>query len=87
VLRRLLQFFKRQDYRLNSYRHDVIDSTKGLPWYVRLRLALTPSGYGTGLKVEPKVVSQYRRIIYIILALILGWFIAESALAWKFFDG
>jgi len=46
-----------------------------------------PSGYSHDPSKEPIAWGRYRKILYLILALILGWFIAESILAWNFFDG
>jgi hypothetical protein len=87
MLARLRRLFKPHDYRLHGYRHTTLDTGAGRPWYERLRFSRVPSGYSHNPAQEPIAWGRYRKILYLILALVLGWLLAESILAWNFFDG
>ena len=84
---RFLRFFKRTDYREGSYQHRDLSPEVGPAWHLRLRLQLTNRGGVDTARTTPGFWLRHRRWLVILLALGLAWLVAESALAWNFFEG
>ncbi len=87
MLRRLASLFRKPDYRLNSYAHDDLSAETKLAWHARLRLMLSARRGLDHSAETPVAWARHRRWILLLLALLLGWFLAESAMAWNFFEG
>lgn len=87
MLRRLLKLFRKPDYRVNAYAHrDLSDETK-LAWHARLRLLLSARRGLDHAAETPGVWTRYRKWVLLALALAAAWILAESAVAWNFFEG
>jgi hypothetical protein len=87
VLRRLAKLFRKPDYRVNAYAHkDLSDETK-LAWHARLKLLLSARRGLDHAADTPGVWTRYRKWIVLLLALAAAWVLAESAVAWNFFEG
>lgn len=84
---RILRFFKRTDYREGSYQHRDLSAEVGPAWHLRLRLQLTSQGGVESVRATPGFWMRHRRWFVLPLALFLAWLVADSALAWNFFEG
>jgi hypothetical protein len=87
VLSRIAKLFRKPDYRVNAYAHrDLSPSTK-LAWHARLRLLLSARRGLDHSTETPEIWVRYRKWILSVLALLIVWVLAESALAWNFYEG
>jgi len=87
MLRRIIGLFRKPDYRASSYAHPDLSSKTALPWHARLKLMLSPRSGLDHADDRPGLWVRHRRWILIVLALALAWVIAESVVAWNFFEG
>jgi hypothetical protein len=85
--RRVLQLFRRKDYREGVYAHPDLSAQTGLAWHVRLRLMLTGRGGVDPTDDKPGFWIEHRRWLLLLVALLLAWLLVESAPAWNFFEG
>ncbi len=87
MLRRLANLFRKPDYRVNSYAHrDLSEQTK-LAWHARLKLLLSTRDGLDHAAETPAIWARYRKWVLLALALAAAWILAESAVAWNFFEG
>jgi hypothetical protein len=87
VLRRIAQLFRKPDYRVNAYAHRDLSSETKLAWHARLKLLIS-ARHGLDHAAEtPEVWARYRKWILLALALLAAWVLAESAVAWNFYEG
>jgi hypothetical protein len=87
VLRRIAQLVRKPDYRVNAYAHRDLSGQTKLAWHARLKLLLS-ARHGLDHAAEgPEVWARYRKWILLALALLAAWVLAESAIAWNFFEG
>ena len=87
MLRRLAQLFRKPDYRVNAYAHkDLSDDTK-LAWHARLKLLLSTRRGLDHAAETPEIWARHRKWVLLVLALAVAWVLAESAVAWNFFEG
>ena len=87
MLRRLAQLFRKPDYRVNAYAHkDLSDDTK-LAWHARLKLLLSARRGLDHAAETPEIWARHRKWVLLALALAVAWVLAESAVAWNFFEG
>lgn len=87
MLRRLAILFRKPDYRVNTYAHPDLTSQTKLAWHARLRLMLSARRGLDHSAETPAVWVRYRKWILLVLALLLAWVLAESAVAWNFYEG
>ena len=87
VLRRIAQLFRKPDYRVNAYAHRDLSGQTKLAWHARLKLLLS-ARHGLDHAAEsPEVWARYRRWFLLALVLLAAWLLAESAIAWNFYEG
>jgi hypothetical protein len=87
VLRRLANLFRKPDYRVNSYAHRDLSGDTKLAWHARLKLLLS-SRRGLDHSADtPAAWARHRKWVLLALALLAAWVLAESAVAWNFFEG
>jgi hypothetical protein len=87
VLRRLLHLFRKPDYRVNAYAHRDLSSQTKLAWHARLKLLLSARRGLDHAADTPGIWARHRKWILLVLALAAAWVLAESAVAWNFFEG
>jgi hypothetical protein len=87
VLRRIANLFRKPDYRVNSYAHPDLSSQTKLAWHARLRLLLSARRGLDHSADKPGAWVRYRKWVLLALGLLLAWVLAESAVAWNFFEG
>jgi hypothetical protein len=87
MFRRFLSFLRRKDYREGVYAHPDLSAQTGLAWHQRLRLMLTGRGGVDPTDDQPGFWVEHRRWLLLLGALLLAWFIVETALAWNFLEG
>jgi hypothetical protein len=87
VLRRIANLFRKPDYRVNAYAHrDLSDETK-LAWHARLKLLLSARRGLDHSAETPGAWVRWRKWILLLLALLVAWVLAESLVAWNFYEG
>jgi hypothetical protein len=87
VLRRIAQLFRKPDYRVNAYAHRDLSGQTKLAWHARLKLLLS-ARHGLDHAAErPEVWTRYRKWFLLGLVLLATWVLAESAIAWNFYEG
>jgi hypothetical protein len=87
VLRRLANLFRKPDYRVNSYAHRDLSPQTRLAWHARLKLLLSARRGLDHSADTPGAWVRYRKWVLLVLALLLAWVLAESAVAWNFYEG
>ncbi|MEY4132327.1 MAG: hypothetical protein RL592_385 [Verrucomicrobiota bacterium] len=87
MLRRLLHLFRKPDYRVNAYAHRDLSSQTKLAWHARLKLLLSARRGLDHAADTPGIWARHRKWILLVLALAAAWVLAESAVAWNFFEG
>ncbi len=87
MLRRLAHLFRKPDYRVNAYAHRDLSKETKLAWHARLRLLLTTRGGLDHAAETPAFWARTRKWVLLALALVAAWVLAESAVAWNFFEG
>ena len=87
MLRRIANWFRKPDYRVNSYAHPDLSSQTKLAWHARLRLLLSARRGLDHSADKPGAWVRYRKWVLLALGLLLAWVLAESAVAWNFFEG
>ena len=79
--------WKRRDYREGSYVHRDLSDQTVLPWYVRVRFALSAqNGIDHADQNDAGARVRRRRLFIALLAVVAGWLIAQSLPGWRFFD-
>jgi hypothetical protein len=87
VLRRLAQLFRKPDYRVNAYAHKDLSGATKLAWHARLKLLLSTRRGLDHAAETPEIWARHRKWFLLVLALAVAWVLAESAVAWNFFEG
>ena len=87
MLRRLAQLFRKPDYRVNAYAHKDLSGETKLAWHARLKLLLSTRRGLDHAAETPEIWSRHRKWVLLALALAAAWVLAESAVAWTFFEG
>ena len=87
MLFNLFKWFKPKDYRPMGYRHPTIDTGKNFSLWDSIKRFFDSEGYVQTPEEPSRFWVRYRRFFILVFALIAGWIIAESILAWNFFDG
>lgn len=87
MLRRLFHLFRKPDYRVNAYAHRDLSSQTKLAWHARLKLLLSARRGLDHAADTPGIWARHRKWILLVLALVAAWVLAESAVAWNFFEG
>jgi hypothetical protein len=87
MLRRILGLIRKPDYRESIYAHPDLSAKTALPWHTKLRLILSTRSGLDHADDKPGIWVRHRRWLLIVLALFLGWLIAESIVGWNFFEG
>ena len=84
---RIAKLFRKPDYRVNAYAHRDLSLSTKLAWHARLRLLLSARRGLDHSTVTPEIWARHRKWVLLALALVAVWVLAESALAWNFFEG
>lgn len=79
--------FRKPDYRTNTYGHRDLSAQTRQPWHVRLKLLLATRGGLDHADDKPTFWTRHRRWLWVVMALATAWVLAESVLAWNFFEG
>lgn len=87
MLRRLAQLFRKPDYRVNAYAHKDLSGATKLAWHARLKLLLSTRRGLDHAAETPEIWARHRKWFLLVLALAVAWVLAESAVAWNFFEG
>jgi Ca2+/H+ antiporter len=87
VLRRLASFFRKPDYRVNSYAHPDLSHETKLAWHARLKLLLSARRGLDHSAETPAAWVRWRKWILLLLALLAAWVLAETLVAWNFYEG
>lgn len=87
MLRRLAKLFRKPDYRVNAYAHRDLSGETKLAWHARLKLLLSARRGLDHAAETPEIWARHRKWILLALALAAAWVLAESAVAWNFFEG
>ncbi len=87
MLRRFIHFFRKPDYRVNSYAHRDLSAQTKLAWHARLKLLLSARRGLDHSADTPGVWVRCRKWVLLVLALLIAWLLAESAVAWNFYEG
>jgi hypothetical protein len=87
VLSRIANLFRKPDYRVNAYAHRDLSAETKLAWHARLKLLLSARRGLDHSAETPEIWARYRKWILLGLALLVAWVLAESAIAWNFFEG
>ena len=87
MLRRIANLFRKPDYRVNSYAHRDLSAHTKLAWHARLRLLLSTQRGLDHSADNPGAWVRHRKWLLLVLALLIAWVFAESAVAWNFFEG
>ena len=87
MLRRLAQLFRKPDYRVNAYAHNDLSGETKLAWHARLKLLLSTRRGLDHAAETPEIWARHRKWFLLVLALAVAWVLAESAVAWNFFEG
>ncbi len=77
---------RRPDYRPNAYAHKDLSAETKMPAGQQLKLLLKKQGLWGSPTDRPRFWFRYRKWIILLLALLFGWVLAESLLAWNFFE-
>jgi hypothetical protein len=88
VFRRLRNWLTTsRPYRDREYGYPDLAGATGMPWLSRLRMFFT----GTGAVEHREDIRGrwllHRKILMVVVALLIAWFIARSSAGWGFFDG
>ncbi len=86
-MRRIASLFRKPDYRVNSYAHPDLSAHTKLAWHARLRLLLSTRRGLDHSADQPGAWVRYRKWVLLLLALLIAWVLAESAVAWNFYEG
>ena len=86
-MRRIAQLFRKPDYRVNAYAHRDLSSETKLAWHARLKLLISARNGLDHAAETPEVWARCRKWILLALALLAAWVLAESAIAWNFYEG
>jgi len=78
--------FRKVDYRPSGYSHKDLSPETSLPLAQQLKLLLIQRGSMGSPTDKPSFWFRHRKWITLVLALLAGWLIAESILAWNFFE-
>ncbi len=84
---RIAKLFRKPDYRVNAYAHRDLSLSTKLAWHARLRLLLSARRGLDHSTETPEIWARHRKWVLLALALVAVWVLAESALAWNFFEG
>ncbi len=87
MLRHLAQLFRKPDYRVNAYAHKDLSGETKLAWHARLKLLLSTRRGLDHAAETPEIWARHRKWVLLALALAVAWVLAESAVAWNFFEG
>ena|GEM_PF-358131 len=87
VLSRIAKLFRKPDYRVNAYAHRDLSHETKLAWHARLKLLLSARRGLDHAAETPGIWARHRKWILLVLALAAAWVLAESAVAWNFFEG
>jgi hypothetical protein len=87
VFRRLAQLFRKPDYRVNAYAHKDLSGATKLAWHALLKLLLSTRRGLDHAAETPEIWARHRKWVLLALALAVAWVLAESAVAWNFFEG
>lgn len=88
MLRRFRIWLSRsRSYREHGYAHPDLSSATGMPWQVRFRMFFT----GTGAVKHTEDLRGrwllHRKMLMVVAAVFLAWFIARASDGWSFFEG
>lgn len=86
-MRRIASLFRKPDYRVSSYSHPDLSAQTKLAWHARLRLLLSARRGLDHSADKPGAWVRYRKWVLLLLALLVAWVLAESAVAWNFYEG
>lgn len=84
---RIAKLFRKPDYRVNAYAHRDLSLSTKLAWHARLRLLLSARRGLDHSTETPEIWARHRKWVLLALALVAVWVLAESALAWNFYEG
>ena len=70
-----------------GYRHPTIDTGKNFSIWETIKRFFDSEGYVQTPEEPSRFWVRSRRFFILVFALIAAWIIAESILAWNFFDG
>lgn len=87
MLRRIANLFRKPDYRVNAYAHKDLTNETKLAWHARLKLLLSARRGLDHAADKPGAWVRYRKWVLLALGLLLAWVLAESAVAWNFYEG
>lgn len=82
----IMALLRKTDYRTNTYAHPDLSSQTRLPWQARLKLMLATRGGLDHADETPTFWVRHRRWLWLVMVLWMVWVVAESAVAWNFFD-
>jgi hypothetical protein len=87
VLSLIAKLFRKPDYRVNAYTHRDLSHETKLAWHARLKLLLSTRRGLDHAAETPEIWARHRKWILLVLALVVAWVLAESAVAWDFYEG
>ncbi|MEI7651954.1 MAG: hypothetical protein WCJ96_08100 [Verrucomicrobiota bacterium] len=87
MLRRIAGLFRKPVYRESTYAHPDLSGQTKLPWRTKMRLMLSARHGLDHADETPNLWVRHRRWLLIVFALVVAWVLAESAVAWNFFEG
>ena len=87
VLSRFAKLFRKPDYRVNAYAHKDLSGETKLAWHARLKLLLSTRRGLDHAAETPEIWARHRKWVLLVLAFVAAWVLAESAVAWNFFEG
>ena len=83
----IAKLFRKPDYRVNAYTHRDLSHETKLAWHARLKLLLSTRRGLDHAAETPEIWARHRKWILLVLALVVAWVLAESAVAWDFYEG
>ncbi|MEI7602370.1 MAG: hypothetical protein WCJ77_01800 [Opitutae bacterium] len=69
------------------YSYQILDTGKNFSLWAMIKRFFDSEGYVQTPEEPSRFWVRYRRFFILVFALIAGWILAESILAWNFFDG
>ncbi len=87
MLRRLANLFRKPDYRVNAYAHKDLSGETKLAWHAHLKLLLSMRRGLDHAAETPEIWARHHKWVLLALAVAAAWLLAESAVAWNFFEG
>ena len=83
----IAKLFRKPDYRVNAYTHRDLSHETKLAWHARLKLLLSARRGLDHAAETPEIWARHRKWVLLAMALVSAWVLAESAIAWNFFEG